>query len=197
MGNVKGRTAILASAIVGLTIGLVGACVWLSRAPQGATSLAIQSRGEEGGQRFVTFELAVPAGKRVFVQKSWLVIDWGTSTQVHGPPQWRHQDPTGKTFEPGTKAVFSIQEPSQRLRRLQLETLEFEAGPRAWRWKLQRLWQTKKLAALRLSPAPKGIVNLQSGLISSYASDSVGSADRSQSTSSKPGRASEAAGSGR
>jgi len=76
---------------------------------------------EDGGNRFVTFEFRVPSGKRVFVEKSQLVVDYGTARQVCGPPKWaKGTDPSGKFYGPGSKSVLCIMEPRERLRRLEL-----------------------------------------------------------------------------
>ncbi len=151
-----------------LAICVVGAWAIGRRTQKAEPRLTIHSRVQEGGERLVCFELQVPSGRRLYVDRTWLVTDWGTSTAVHGPPEWRNQtDPTGKSFAPGSTILLTILEPSQRLRRLQLETRQYETGLGLWRWRAQRLWKTRKLAAFQENPFI--VAPLQSEMISTYA----------------------------
>ena len=146
-----------------------------------APILTILGRTNEAGRQVVVFELQVPSGRRIVVKSAYLGTDWGTSIAHHGPPLWvRGTDPTGKLFEPGTESVLYIVEPSQRLRQLQLETIEVEWGPHSWSRKWKLLWQTKNPAVLSLNLPllPMKETYVRSGLISSYASESDGAANR-------------------
>ena len=164
-------------------------------AKEGVPTLSKLAHGEEGGQRFVTFEFRVPRGKRVAVMASGLVIDYGTAREMRGYPEWaKESDPSGKLYGPGTKSIFRIIEPPERLLRLQLETRVFEVGPSAWLWKLKRTWQTKRLSALKEWPPPMPFVSVQSEMISSYRSESDGAATVSQPIRSETNRTSSAAG---
>lgn len=174
--------------VIALAVGLpVVVALILALRPSGrdlqraSTTLTILGHTQEDGRQVVTFELRVPPGRRIAVMEGYLVTDWGTSTAHHGPPEWtKGCDPSRKTFGPGTRALLSIIEPTQRLRRLRLETLEFGVGLRAWASKVNLFYQTRKLSALKMPPAPKGIVYVQSGLISSYGSEQGGSANGTQ-----------------
>lgn len=142
-----------------------------------STTLTILGRTNENGRQVVAFELRVPSGRRIAVRTCNLVTDWGTSATVHGSPEWtRGTDPSGKVFEPGTKTILRIIEPSQRLRRLRLETMQFEVGPRAWARKLKLLWRTKKLYVLKMDLPSEHQMDtyVQSELISSYGSEPGG-----------------------
>jgi hypothetical protein len=169
------RWSVIAALMGGLI--LAAACLFLvgavpAHAKQEKTRLAILSHGDETGKRVVAFELDVPPGRRIVVKRCELVVDWGTSESHYGPPEWvQSGDPAGKFFEPGTKTLFKIVEPAERLRRMQFEIMEFQVGLRVLPWKLQRFWQTKRLSAFNSNPAPKGVIYVESGLISSYGSE--------------------------
>jgi hypothetical protein len=199
--------AYLRKGVVTLVIGLpVVIVIILALRPSGHNAqvtsaiLTILGQTNENGRQVVAFELRVPPGRRIGIRTANLVTDWGTSTAIHGPPEWtRGTDPSRKVFEPGTKTILSIIEPSQRLRRLRLETMEFEVGPRTWPRKLKLFWQTKKLSVLKMNlpPVHSTATYVQSGLISSYASEPGGAANRGQSVGSEINRPSAAAGSSR
>ena len=130
-------------------------------------TLAILGHHDEPGHRLVIFKLQVRADRRVAILRSDLVTESGTQLSHYGPPEWGQEgDLCGRFYEPGTNAVFSIVEPRERLRQLLLETREFEAGLHLWEWRLKRLWQTKKLSALK-EIHPRTVYVL-SGLISPY-----------------------------
>ena len=138
------------------------------------------TRSEENGHRLVTVELRVPAGKRVAVTGSQLVVDYGTAAAVRGPPTWAKQsDPSGKSYGPGTRTILRFVEPRERLMRLRLETMVFEVGLRAWLWKLKAWYQTKQLSAFKQWPPPRSFVWVQSELISSYQSQADGAVNAS------------------
>ena len=188
--------------VIGLAVVIV---IILALPPSGhnaqrsSATLTILGHTNENGRQVVVFELRVPPGRRVGIMTANLVTDWGTSTAIHGSPDWtRGTDPSGKVFEPGTKTILSIIEPSQRLRRLRLETVEFEVGLRTWPRKLKLLWQTRKLSVLKMNlpPMHSTATYVQSGLISSYASEPGGAANRGQPVGSATNRTSAAAGPG-
>jgi hypothetical protein len=166
------RWSVISALAGGLILAV--ACFFLvgavpTHAKEERTRLTILSHGNETGQRVVAFELDVPSGRRIFVKKCELVVDWGTSESHYGSPEWvQSGDPAGKFFEPGTKTLFKIVEPTERLRRVQFQIMEFQIGLGVLPWKLQRFWQTRRLSALIANPAPNGIVYIESGLISSY-----------------------------
>ena len=192
--------------VIALVIGLPIVIVFILALPpfghnaqMASTTLTILGRTNENGRQVVAFELRVPPGRRIGIRTSNLVTDWGTSVTIHGPPEWaRGTDPSRKVFEPGTKTILSIIEPSQRLRRLRLETMQFEVGPRAWPRKLKLLWQTKKLSVLKMDLPSEHQMDtyVQTGLISSYASEPGSAANRGQSVGSETNRTSAVAGPG-
>lgn len=169
------RWSIVAALAGGLFIAI--ACLFLAavapaHSTEEKTRLSILSHEDERVRRVVVIELDVPPGRRIFVKRCELVVDWGTSESQYGSPEWvQTGDPTGKFFEPGTKALFKIVEPAERLRRMQFEIMEFQVGLRVLPWKLHRFWQTKRLSAFNSNPAPKGLIYVESGLISSYVSE--------------------------
>ena len=166
--------------VIGLPIAMVfilALCPFGHNAQGPSTTLTILGRTNANGRQVVAFELRVPPGRRIGIRTCNLVTDWGTSATIHGPPEWtRGTDPSGKVFEPGTKTILSIIEPPQRLRRLRLETMQFEVGPRAWARKLKLLWRTKKVYVLKMDLPSEHQMDtyVQSGLISSYGSEPGG-----------------------
>jgi hypothetical protein len=160
-----------------------------------STTLAIVGYTLQEGHQVATFELRVPPDRRVTVERGEIVMDWGNIFH-YGPPEWtKGSDPSGKSFGPGTQTRLSIIEPAERLRRLRLETMEQAVGRRVWPWKLKLFWQTKKLSALKILPAP-GFVYVKSGPMSPYTSERDGAANRSQPIRPETNTTSSAVGSG-
>jgi hypothetical protein len=175
------RMAYLKKGAVALVTGLAVVMVFFlarlypGQNVQGAsTTLTMLGRTNESGRQVVVFELRVAPGRRVGIRRANLVTDWGTSVAVYAPPEWTQGcDPTRKAFGPRSRTYLTIVEPSERLRRLRLQTMEYEVGPRAWWRKLKMTWQTKSLSVLKLDLPPEHRVDtyVQSGLISSYATE--------------------------
>jgi len=166
--------------VIALVIGLLVVTVFVlallpsSHNAKGVSAtLTILGRTNENGRQVVDFELRVPRGRRISIRRADLVTDWGISAASHGPPEWTPgADPAGKVFGPGSKIHLRIVEPSQHLRRLRLETIDFEVGPQAWSRKIKLLWQTKKLSVLKMDlPSEHQFDYLQSGVISFYTSE--------------------------
>ncbi len=180
--NVIKMVMVVLLVMIGVTI--LTSCIFLLRGPgrkKAETTLAILGHRDEAGHRVVIFKLQVRPDRRVAVMRSNLVTESGTVISQYGPPEWGQEgDLCGRLYEPGTNVVFSIVEPRERLRRLQLETREFEGGLHLWAWKLKHLWQTKRLSALKEIHPRRASVCIMSGLISPYGGKPSGSATRSQ-----------------